>query len=60
MSCLARRVYTRRLWSATLLALIVSLGGVPARAQVNLSVDPAMTKGPPNAPVVMIEFSDYQ
>jgi hypothetical protein len=29
-------------------------------AQVTLSVEPSMTKGPPDARVTIIEFSDYQ
>jgi hypothetical protein len=32
----------------------------PARAQVDVSVDPAMTKGTASAPVTIFEFSDYQ
>jgi hypothetical protein len=32
----------------------------PARAQVDVSLDPAMTKGPADAVVTIIEFSDYQ
>ncbi|MBI3636967.1 MAG: hypothetical protein HY216_12285 [Candidatus Rokubacteria bacterium] len=44
-------------------AMLVGLAffaGSPALAQVDLSVDPAMTKGPVDAPVVIVEFSDYQ
>jgi protein-disulfide isomerase len=31
-----------------------------ARAQVDLTIDPAMTRGPASAPVTIVEFSDYQ
>lgn len=27
---------------------------------VRLTLDPAMVKGSPNAPVIIVEFSDYQ
>lgn len=29
-------------------------------AEVTLSIEPAMTKGPPDARVTIVEFSDYQ
>jgi hypothetical protein len=32
----------------------------PARAQVDVSIEPGMTKGPATAPVTIFEFSDYQ
>lgn len=31
-----------------------------ARAQVDISIDPAMVKGAPAAAVTIVEFSDYQ
>jgi hypothetical protein len=31
-----------------------------ARAQVDITIEPSMTKGPAGAPVTIIEFSDYQ
>jgi protein-disulfide isomerase len=34
--------------------------GARADGQVNLTVDPAMTRGPAGAPVTIVEFSDYQ
>jgi protein-disulfide isomerase len=34
--------------------------GADADGQVNLTVDPAMTKGSAGAPVTIVEFSDYQ
>jgi len=33
---------------------------VGAAAQVSLSVSPTMVKGPIDAPVTIVEFSDYQ
>jgi protein-disulfide isomerase len=45
-------------WLATVLA-----GAAPASAQnpaVNLTLDPAMIKGPATARVSIVEFSDYQ
>lgn len=41
--------------------IVLALNRVaPARAQVDVSVAPAMTKGPARAPVTIFEFSDYQ
>lgn len=42
------------------LAVVAALIALPARAQTRLTIDPAMTKGPANAPVTILEFSDYQ
>jgi protein-disulfide isomerase len=30
------------------------------RAQVQLTIEPAMVKGNPGSPVTIVEFSDYQ
>ena len=44
-----------------LLLLLASALGTPlAGAQVELTVHPSMIKGPPGAPVTIVEFSDYQ
>ena len=61
MKHLHRRVYTPRLF-AGLLALLGSIGAgiTPASAQVDITTDPAMTKGSRAAPVTIVEFSDYQ
>ena len=40
------------------LVLLASLG--IARAQVEITLDPAMARGPADAPVTILEFSDYQ
>jgi protein-disulfide isomerase len=52
-------------WSARVytivVALIVALGvetAVPAPMRV--TIEPGMTRGPADAPVTIIEFSDYQ
>ena len=39
---------------------VLALGATTAPAQVNVTVQPFMTKGPATAPVTIIEFSDYQ
>jgi protein-disulfide isomerase len=54
-----RRVYYT---AALLLALAgcASVASRPAGGQVDLKVDPAMTKGKADAPVTIVEFSDYQ
>jgi protein-disulfide isomerase len=52
-------VYYSSLLSAVLL-LLLALGAAGAQAQVELTVHPSMVKGPPDAPVTIIEFSDYQ
>ncbi len=41
-------------------ALALALGAGRAPAQVELTVMPFMTKGPADAPVTIVEFSDYQ
>jgi hypothetical protein len=43
--------------------LLLALGADAPRAadaQVDITVDPSMVKGPSTAPVTIIEFSDYQ
>lgn len=37
-----------------------AMPAAPARAQVDISIDPAMVKGAPTAAVTIVEFSDYQ
>lgn len=53
---LPRRVY----YAVAVLALAIVLGARPASGQVELTVAPTMVKGPAEAPVVIVEFSDYQ
>ena len=57
------RGLTRWLWLALLTGSLS--GQAPASAQiteteVRLTLDPAMVKGSPTAPVIIVEFSDYQ
>ena len=52
------RVY----YMLSIVALAITGALVPgaARAQVDLTAPPSMVKGPPDAPVTIVEFSDYQ
>ena len=56
-TALRRRVYYT---VSVLFALAVAPGPRPAAGQVELTVAPTMIKGPAEAPVVIVEFSDYQ
>jgi protein-disulfide isomerase len=38
----------------------VLLAASPAPAEVEITFDPAMVRGPADAPVTIIEFADYQ
>jgi hypothetical protein len=40
--------------------LLLAVTVAPLRAQVRLSLDPVMTRGPADAPVTIVEFTDYQ
>ncbi|HEV8643772.1 MAG TPA: hypothetical protein VGV13_22120 [Methylomirabilota bacterium] len=55
----AWRPHPRRVYYILLLAPLVLLAS-PAPGQIDLTVEPAMTKGPARAPVTIVEFSDYQ
>ena len=54
------RVYYRLFCAVSLLLVVLALGAASAPAQVELTPHPSMVKGPPGAPVTIIEFSDYQ
>jgi hypothetical protein len=41
-------------------ALVLASAGSAKEDDLRLTVDPAMTKGAPGAPVTIVEFSDYQ
>lgn len=44
-----------------LVPLLLAAGlSTPAAAQVDLSVTPAMTRGPARAPVTIVEFADFE
>jgi hypothetical protein len=47
------------MWGASLLLLLVA-AACGAQTPRDLTIDPAMVKGPVGAPVTIIEFSDYQ
>jgi hypothetical protein len=53
------RVYTIRV---TLLVLLLAFARTVAGAEMlgDITVEPTMVKGPANAPVTIVEFSDYQ
>lgn len=40
--------------------LLVAAAVGPAAAQVDLTVEPAMTRGPERAPVTIVEFFDFE
>jgi hypothetical protein len=54
------RVYYRWFHAAPLLLVMLALGAAPTHAQVEITMDPMMVKGPRDAAVTIIEFSDYQ
>jgi hypothetical protein len=57
----SRRVYTILPLLVTLLLSGASATAQsPAPSSFRLTLDPAMTKGPGGAPVMIVEFSDYQ
>ena len=49
-----------RLSSGLLPLLLMAAAVRPAAAQVDLTVDPARTRGPAQAPVTIVEFSDFE
>ena len=50
-----------RTWFRLLVSLLLGAGVMaPAAAQVELTVTPAMTRGPENAPLTIVEFSDFE
>ena len=47
------------MWAAPLLLLLAAVA-CDAQTSRELTIEPAMVKGPASAPVTIIEFSDYQ
>jgi protein-disulfide isomerase len=52
----------RRLSGITVVLLVLggAMAAAPEGTQVQLTVTPTMVRGPDQAPVVIVEFSDYQ
>jgi hypothetical protein len=53
------RVYAR-FYAAAFLLVVLALSAARTHAQVEISINPVMVKGPRDAAVTIIEFSDYQ
>ena len=50
-----------RAWVWLLVPLLLAAGSVvSAAAQVDLTVTPAMTRGPERAPLTIVEFFDFE
>jgi hypothetical protein len=54
------REYYRWLRAAALLLVVLALAAARTHAQVEITINPTMVKGPRDAAVTIIEFSDYQ
>ena len=54
------RVYIRGVHAAAFLLAVFAPSAARTHAQVEISINPAMVKGPRDAAVTIIEFSDYQ
>ena len=54
------RVYYSWFRAAAPLLVMLTLGAARTHAQVEITINPTMVKGPRDAPVTIIEFSDYQ
>jgi hypothetical protein len=54
------RVYARWFRAAAFLLVVLALSAARTHAQVEISINPVMVKGPRAAAVTIIEFSDYQ
>jgi hypothetical protein len=48
-------------WARLLVCLLLAAASVtPAAAQLDLTVAPAMTRGPEGAPLTIVEFFDFE
>jgi hypothetical protein len=54
------RVYTRSAALIPLLPILVAIALAGAEPVVELTVEATQVKGPRDAPVTIVEFSDYQ
>jgi protein-disulfide isomerase len=55
-----RRPWSPRVYYIAAVAITATLAWGEAHGQVDLTAAPSMVKGPPDAPVTIVEFSDYQ
>ena len=47
-------------WVRLLVSLLLATGSATAAAQLDLTVTPAMTRGPEGAPLTIVEFFDFE
>jgi hypothetical protein len=59
-ACRSARVYYRWFRATVFLLMVIAPSAERADAQIEISIDPMMVKGPRDAAVTIIEFSDYQ
>jgi protein-disulfide isomerase len=59
--CSLRGPWSARVYTIVVVFILLALPvGVAIPAPLRLTVEPGMTTGPADAPVTIVEFSDYQ